>query len=63
MSTAILAELLKLARSTIGRLVTVLLAVAVPAMAAGFVAAPSPTGRARSQSRCVRWSAESGGTR
>lgn len=39
MSTAILAELVKLARSAIGRLVTVLLAGAVPAMAAGFVAA------------------------
>ena len=39
MTTAILAELVKLGRSVIGRLVTVLLAVAVPAMAAGFVAA------------------------
>ena len=44
MSTAILAELLKLARSTIGRLVTVLLAVTVPAMAAGFVAAAESDG-------------------
>ena len=39
MNTAILAELVKLARSTTGRLVAVLLAVAVPTMAAGFVAA------------------------
>lgn len=38
MSTAVLAELVKLSRSAIGRLVTVLLAVAVPAMATGFVA-------------------------
>ena len=44
MSTAILAELVKLARSAIGRLVTVLLAVAVPAMAAGFVAAAESGG-------------------
>src|SRR4029079_13542721 len=36
MISAFLAELVKLARSTIGRLVTVLLAVAVPVMAAGF---------------------------
>jgi ABC-2 type transport system permease protein len=38
-NTAILAELVKLTRSATGRLVAVLLAVAVPAMAAGFVAA------------------------
>jgi len=43
-STAILAELVKLARSAIGRLVTLLLAVAVPAMAAGFVAAAESGG-------------------
>ena len=42
--TAILAELVKLGRSAIGRLVTVLLAVAVPAMAAGFVAAAESGG-------------------
>ena len=39
MTTAILFELVKLARSLLGRLVTVLLVVAVPAMASGFVAA------------------------
>ncbi len=39
MNTAILAEMVKLSRSATGRLVTVLLAVAVPTMAAGFVAA------------------------
>lgn len=44
MTTAILAELVKLARSATGRLVTVLLAVAVPAMAAGFVAAAESGG-------------------
>jgi ABC-2 type transport system permease protein len=44
MNTAILAELVKLTRSTTGRLVTVLLAVAVPAMAAGFVAAAESGG-------------------
>ena len=44
MTTAILAELVKLARSVVGRLVTVLLVVATPAMAAGFVAAAESDG-------------------
>lgn len=44
MSTAILAELVKLFRSAIGRLAAVLLAFAVPAMAAGFVAAAQSGG-------------------
>jgi ABC-2 type transport system permease protein len=43
-TTAFLAELVKLTRSTIGRLVTVLLVGAVPAMAAGFVAAAESGG-------------------
>ena len=44
MSSAFLAEVVKLSRSTIGRLVTVLLAVAVPVMAAGFFAAAQSDG-------------------
>src|SRR6478735_942921 len=44
MISAFLAEVVKLSRSTIGRLVTVLLAVAVPVMAAGFFAAAQSDG-------------------
>lgn len=44
MTTAVLAELTKLSRSVTGRLVTVLLVVVVPGMAAGFFAAAQAGG-------------------
>ena len=66
MISAFLAELVKLARSTIGRLVTVLLAVAVPVMAAGFFAAAQSDGssqlavKARPLIHGVGWDAYTG---